>query len=61
MACMAKCDQKECFAHHRGKCRCLANNNFGGRHCPFKRTDITWEEQERDCEVYADSRKGGGE
>ncbi len=59
MAHMARCKEKDCFANSKGGCRCLSDNNFGGRHCPFRRTDITWEDQVYDCEEYAGKKKGG--
>ena len=36
----AVCVYTACFANKHGKCRCLYNNDFGGRICPFfKKTD----------------------
>lgn len=52
MALMAKCKDKTCFAYYKGNCRCLSNNNFHGKRCPFRRDDLTWEEQLFDCEEY---------
>jgi len=29
-----KCEQKDCFANHSGRCQCLQNTKFK-RQCPF--------------------------
>lgn len=31
------CDEVECQANREGRCSCLSDNDFGGRHCPFFR------------------------
>jgi len=49
-----KCN-RECFANHEGMCRALAETPIKGE-CPFRRTDITWEQQSAEI-VLHNSRK----
>jgi len=42
-------DAGDCFARNvNGKCTCLADMNFGGRHCPFHKSTA---QNERECEA----------
>ena len=50
--------KEECFANYYGICRALVEPI---RNCPFRRTDITWEDQIRDAKEYKSLRSVHGE
>ena len=60
MANMAKCNNKDCFAHWEGNCRCLSNNDFKGKPCPFfaDKREVSWEELDLQCRGYTASHGG---
>lgn len=51
--------KEECFANYEGLCRALAEPIR--KNCPFKRTDITWEQQVADVAQHNSLRSVHGE
>lgn len=63
MAKVAKCDMHtDCFANRDGRCACLKDNNFGGRDCPFYKSneETSMDQINADCAAYAASHGGAG-
>ncbi len=61
MASVAKCDKHmDCFANKDGRCVSLKDNNFGGRDCPFYKSnkEVSRDEIEASCRAYAESHGG---
>jgi len=54
MAKVAKCD-RDCFANKEGRCVSLKDNDFGGRGCPFYKSnkEASMEQINAECEAYA--------
>jgi Fe-S-cluster containining protein len=50
----------DCFANKDGRCVSLKDNNFGGRDCPFYKSnkEVSRDEIEASCRAYAESHGG---
>ena len=55
-------DHWDCFANKNGKCVSLTDNDFGGKSCPFFKSndEISLEQITAECKAYALLYEGRG-